>query len=131
VNGSCQGISGAGGSGSGNGTAGSAAVDPGDTQPGGQFNGCVQQFYDPNNHGWLTYKNGCAVVVNVTFACQAPDCNGAMSLAPGRQDATGYTQAEIDGYGGVQTAVCADGYAPVDQTGAYWTYGSQFVCKKQ
>lgn len=97
----------------------------------GLFDGCVRSFYNAASYNWFAFENRCSEAVRITWACARPGCNGAASVAPGRVSTTGYSQSEINGYGGIQVVICRDGYIPVDGSDRYWTYGSSYRCKRQ
>lgn len=105
------------------------AGNSGQYQPGGQYNGCVHSFYDPNFYNWLAWENDCSVPVNVVYACAQPGCSGAMVLDPGKHDSTGYSQSEINGYGGILAAICGSDYNPVNSNDQYWSYNESYRCK--
>lgn len=97
---------------------------------GGQFNHCVERFYDPAMHNWYSFRNNCSEAVSITYHGVNGGGGGAMDLSPGRKDSTGWGQDHVASLGGYSVAICPKGYRPVDAQDQYWNQRSTgYRCK--
>jgi hypothetical protein len=95
------------------------------------YNGCIRQFYDPNQYNWLGFENGCAEPLYVVYIAFNPGYGGsAMDPGPGRHESTGWSQREVAAKRGFQLYVCPQGYVPVDANNQYVSrVNTRFRCK--
>ncbi len=105
----------------------------GNYEPGGKYDACITEFYDPKTYNWLSYRNGCVESLRILFL---PN-NGAhfassMTLKSGRSDSTGYSKSEVEAKHGFTKAICQDGWLPVDEHDRVWNSSNgRYRCKLQ
>ena len=98
-----------------------------------EWNGCIQQFYDPDFYNWLSFRNTCSEALAVTYIGRKPGYGGSlMELRPGRKNSTGWTRKEVDGWNGFELYVCPLGYVPVDANDQYVRkVDTKFRCRQK
>jgi hypothetical protein len=95
---------------------------------GGSLNGCVQQFYDPSFYNWLSFRNTCSQAIHVSYCRKnAPSNCYAKDVAPGGSSSTGFSQSEVNAFGGFSLAVCSSDRKAWTTSGS-WTAGQPFCC---
>ena len=96
------------------------------------WNGCIQQFYDREFYGSLSFRNVCSEPVTAVFIPKNPGYGaGEMDLTAGRAESTGYSRSEIIKNHGFDLYVCPFGYQPVDGNDRYIKRaGAPFRCKQ-
>jgi hypothetical protein len=101
------------------------------THDGGIYNNCISFFYDRDRYNWYSFRNNCSETLHVTYGLKLQGGLSATDVAAGGKQSTGWDSAYVTKGGGVNMAVCRAGYIPVLSSGAYWTLGSSYSCKKQ
>jgi hypothetical protein len=96
---------------------------------------CVRQFWDPNTYNWLSFENNCGQAIYINYIPHRPGgwaMGGGMHLAPGSQNNTGLSSAEINQTGGFDLYVCPTDSMPVDLSGnAFNVNVTEYRCKPQ
>jgi hypothetical protein len=93
---------------------------------------CVEVFYDPRQYHWLAFRNHCNEVVSITYVFRSSAKGSSQAVVgSGKVSSTGFGKAELKQRGGLDFAVCRNGFTPYDQYDHYWeTAGWPFRCLK-
>ena len=89
---------------------------------GGEYDYCIDYYYDSSNYGWLAFQNKCSIPIWLHFRGNR---SGSMTLRPGRSSSTGWTRSEM---GAMKVAICPGGMIAKNASGDFWT-GGQYYCE--